>query len=131
MRLCSYSTKRSRHAKARPHARCGTRWPSAAGGAGEDRQVLLDSILAIAADPAIPDEQVGGLIRGEAIGWERLRAAHAAAFPPLPRDHGHLAALEGSYGYLRQFTQQVIDTVPFAGGTAAGELLKSVEVLRS
>ena len=54
------------------------------GKAGEDRQVLLDSILAIAADPAIPDEQVGGLIRGEAIGWERLRAAHAAALPPLP-----------------------------------------------
>ncbi|MGO8889196.1 MAG: Tn3 family transposase [Streptosporangiaceae bacterium] len=100
------------------------------GKAGEDRQVLLDSILAIAADPAIPDEQVGGLIRGEAIGWERLRAAHAAALPPLPRDHGHLAALEGSYGYLRQFTPQVIDAVPFAGGTAAGELLKTVEVLR-
>ena len=100
------------------------------GKAGEDRQVLLDSILAIAADPAIPDEQVGGLIRGEAIGWERLRAAHAAALPPLPRDHGHLAALEGSYGYLRQFTPQVIDAVPFAGGTAAAELLKTVEVLR-
>jgi hypothetical protein len=40
------------------------------GKTGEDRQVLL-AILAIAADPAIPDEQVGGLIRGEAIGWER------------------------------------------------------------
>jgi hypothetical protein len=92
--------------------------------------VLLDSVLAIAADPAIPDEQVGGLIRGEAIGWERLRAAHAAAFPPLPRDHGHLAALEGSYGYLRQFTPQVIEAVPFAGGTAATELLKTIEVLR-
>ena len=100
------------------------------GRAGEDRQVLLDSVLAVAADPAIPDEQVGGLIRGEAIGWERLRAAHAAALPPLPRDYGHLAALEGSYGYLRQFTPQVIEAVRFAGGTAAGELLKTVEVLR-
>lgn len=100
------------------------------GKAGEDRQVLLDSILAVAADPAIPDDQVGGLIRGEAIGWERLRAARAAALPPLPRDHGHLAALEGSYGYLRQFTPQVIDAVPFAGGTAATELLKTIEVLR-
>ncbi|WP_224389111.1 hypothetical protein, partial [Pseudonocardia sp. ICBG1293] len=40
--------------------------------------------------------------------------------PPLPRDHGHLAALDGSYGYLRQFTPNVLDAVTFAGGTAAG-----------
>ncbi len=27
----------------------------------------------------------------------------AQAVPRLPRDHGHLAALDGSYGYLRHF----------------------------
>jgi hypothetical protein len=58
------------------------------GRCGEDRQALLDELLAIAADTAIPDEQVGGLIRGEKIGWERLRAAQATAPPRLPRDHG-------------------------------------------
>ena len=58
------------------------------GKAGEDRQALLDAVLAIVADPAIPDEEVGGLIRGEKIGWERLRAAQSSALPPLPRDHG-------------------------------------------
>jgi hypothetical protein len=97
---------------------------------GEDRQALLDALLAIVADPEVPDEQVGGLIRGEMIGWERLRAAQSAALPPLPWDHGHLAALDGSYGYLRQFTPQVLDAVAFAGGTAATELLAAVEILR-
>ncbi|GAA2636509.1 hypothetical protein GCM10010411_89660 [Actinomadura fulvescens] len=98
--------------------------------AGEDRQALLDAILAIVADPVVPDEQVGGLIRGERIGWERLRAAQSAALPPLPRDHGHLAALEGSYGYLRQFTPQVLEAVPLAGGNAAADLLAAVRILR-
>ncbi|AHH97577.1 Tn3 family transposase [Kutzneria albida] len=97
---------------------------------GEARHELLDAILAIVADPAIPDEDVGALLRGEKIGWERLRAARSAALPPLPRDHGHLAALDGSYGYLRQFTPQVLDAVEFAGGTAATELLEAIRILR-
>jgi hypothetical protein len=96
----------------------------------ENRQELLDAILAIVADPAVPDEEVGGLIHGEKIGWERLRAAQSAALAPLPKDHGHLAALDGSYGYLRQFTPQVLDAVRFAGGTAATELLQALEILR-
>jgi TnpA family transposase len=101
------------------------------GRVGEDRQELLDAILAIVADPAVPDEEVGGLIRGDRIGWARLRAAQSTALPRLPRDHGHLAALAaGSYGYLRQFTPHVLDAVVFAGGTAAAELLAAVEVLR-
>jgi hypothetical protein len=79
----------------------------------------------------VPDEEVGGLIRGDRIGWARLRAAQSSALPRLPRDHGHLAALAaGSYGYLRQFTPHVLDAVSFAGGTAAAELLASVEILR-
>jgi hypothetical protein len=97
--------------------------------AGEDRQALLDAILAIACDPAVPDEEVGGLIRGERIGWGRLRSAQSTALPPLPRDHGHLAALDASYGYLRQFTPHLLDAVTFAGGTAAGELLQAVDIL--
>ena len=100
------------------------------GRSGEDRQALLDAVLAIVADPAVPDERVGGLIRGEKVGWERLRAAHDTAPPRLPRDHGHLAALDGSYGYLRQFTPHVLDAVRFAGGTAAAELLAAVDILR-
>lgn len=59
------------------------------GRVGEDRQELLDAILAIVADPAIPDDEVGGLIRGDRIGWARLRAAQSSALPRLPRDHGH------------------------------------------
>ena len=98
--------------------------------AGEDRQALMGAVLAIVADPAVPDEEVGGLIRGGRIGWERLRSARAAALPPLPRDHGHLAALDGSYGFLRQFTPQVLASVEFAGGTAATGLLDAVGILR-
>nr|CTQ89089.1 Mobile element protein [Kibdelosporangium sp. MJ126-NF4] len=100
------------------------------GKAGEDRQALLDAILSIVGDPAVADEDVGALIRGERIGWERLRAAQATALPRLPRDHGHLAALDGSYGYLRQFIPQVLAAVEFAGGTAAADLLAAVDVLR-
>ncbi|MEO6089760.1 MAG: Tn3 family transposase [Umezawaea sp.] len=100
------------------------------GRAGEDRQALLDAILGIVGDPAVPDEDVGALIRGERIGWERLRAAQATALPRLPRDHGHLAALDGSYGYLRQFTPHVLAAVGFAGGTAAADLLAAVDILR-
>jgi len=100
------------------------------GKAGEDRQALLDDLLAIIADPTIEDEQIGGLIRGERIGWARIRAAMAQAVPRLPRDHGHLGALDASYGYLRQFTPQVLAAVPFAGGTAATDLVAAVEILR-
>ncbi|ORI21257.1 hypothetical protein BJI47_17725 [Rhodococcus sp. 1168] len=98
--------------------------------AGEGRQALLDTILAIVTDPAVLDEQVGMLIRGEQIGWARLRSAQSNALPPLPRDHGHLASLNGSYGYLRQFTPQVLEAVAFACGTAAAELLDAVAILR-
>src|SRR5207248_4894392 len=35
-----------------------------------------------------------------------------------------------SYGYLRQLSPQVLDAVAFAGGTAATDLLKAVEILR-
>jgi len=100
------------------------------GKTGEDRQALLDELLDIIADPAIGDEQIGALIRGERIGWTRIRAAMVQAVPRLPRDHGHLAALDGSYGYLRQFTPQVLAAVAFAGGTAAAELLAAVVILR-
>ena len=38
--------------------------------------------------------------------------------------------LDGSYGYLRQFTPRVLEAVRFAGGTAAAGLLEAVEILR-
>nr|WP_254679021.1 Tn3 family transposase [Arthrobacter sp. 24S4-2] len=98
--------------------------------AGEGRQALLDDLLAIICDMELDDEQIGGLIRGERIGWERLRSAQSVALPPLPRDHGHLAALDGSYGYLRQFTPQFLAAVSFSGGTAASELLDAIGILR-
>lgn len=98
---------------------------------GENRQALLDDLLEIIFDLGISDEEIGALIRGERIGWERLRSARSAGLPPLPRDHGHLAALDGSYGYVRQFTPHVLDSVRFGGGTAAADLLKAVEILRS
>ncbi|MBF6352051.1 MULTISPECIES: hypothetical protein [Nocardia] len=44
------------------------------------------------------------VISQSATAWERLRAAIAQAILRLPRDHRHLAALDSSYNYLRQFT---------------------------
>lgn len=61
---------------------------------------------------------------------ERLRAAIVQAKPRLPRDHGHLAALDSSYSYLRKFTPAVLSAVRFAGGTASTELLIAVDMLR-
>jgi hypothetical protein len=75
---------------------------------GEDKLALAEEILPVLADPTIADEQVGGLLR-ERIGMGRLRAALAVpATTRLPRDHGHPAMIEASYGYLRQFTPDVL-----------------------
>ncbi len=38
--------------------------------------------------------------------------------------------LESSYGYLRQFTPQVLAAIGFAGGPTAAPLLEAVEILR-
>ncbi|MET3921760.1 hypothetical protein ABIB26_002715 [Arthrobacter sp. UYEF20] len=61
---------------------------AARGRAGEDRQTLLDDLLAIITDPAVPDEQIGGLIRGDRIGWPRLRSAVAQAAARSRALHG-------------------------------------------
>ncbi len=99
---------------------------------GEDRQALLDEILEIVLDPEVADERVGGLLR-EGVGLDRLQAAWAARPQRMPRDHGHLAMLDASIGYVRQFAPEVLRAVRFAGGTAGGtgteELLRSVQLL--
>jgi TnpA family transposase len=96
----------------------------------EDKLALAEEILPVLADPAIPDEAVGGVLRNR-IGMSRLRAALAEpATARLPRDHGHLGVLESSYGYVRQFTPQVLDVLAFAGSPAATALLAAVDRLR-
>ena len=84
---------------------------------GEARQALLDMILPVLADPGIPDDQVGSLLRGQ-IGMEVLREAAATGWPVLPRDHGRLSAMDTSYTYLRQFTPNVLATIDFQGAPA-------------
>jgi hypothetical protein len=96
--------------------------------AGEDRQALLDEILAIALDLDIPDAEVGALVRGQ-IGMERMRAAWAARRERLPRDHGHLAMLHESMSYVRQFAPHVLAAVRFAGGPGTEELMAAIGVL--
>ena len=95
---------------------------------GEDRQALLDEILAITLDLDIPDKDVGGLVRTR-IGMERMRAAWAARHARLPRDHGHLAMLHGSMSYVRQFAPPVLDAVRFAGGPGTEALMGAIGVL--
>jgi TnpA family transposase len=97
----------------------------------EDKLAIAEQVLPVLADPAIADEDVGGLLRGR-IGMGRLRAALAQpATARLPRDHGQLAQLASSYSYLRQFTPQVLEAITFAGGPSAAELLEAVRMLRS
>ncbi|MBV6697734.1 Tn3 family transposase [Kitasatospora aureofaciens] len=95
----------------------------------EDRLALLEEILPVLADAGIPDEAVGTLLRGK-IGMSRLRTAYAWATARLPRDHGHLRLLEGSYTYIRQFAPKVLEAVRFAGGTEAKPLIEAVGILR-
>jgi hypothetical protein len=97
---------------------------------GEDRQALLDDMLTIVTDEAIPDEEIGALIRGERIGWERLEAALATAAPRLPCDHGHLAMMEEAYLYMRQFTPDVLRALDFTGGNNAQPLIAALRILR-
>ncbi|MGH3609362.1 MAG: Tn3 family transposase, partial [Pseudonocardiaceae bacterium] len=96
--------------------------------AGEDRQALLDEILAIALDLDIPDAEVGGLVRGQ-VGMERMRAAWAARRERLPRDHGHLAMVHESMSYVRQFAPHVLAAVRFAGGPGTTELMAAIGML--
>nr|WP_222721306.1 Tn3 family transposase [Actinomadura sp. HBU206391] len=96
---------------------------------GEVRQLLMDVILPVLADPSIPDEEVGGILR-ERVGMQALREVSALGWKPLPRDHGRLSALEASYSYLRQFTPQVLEAIDFLGGPGAGDLMQAVSILR-
>ena len=98
------------------------------GKSGESRQALLDLILPVLADPGIPDEQVGGLLRGQ-IGMGRLREAAAVGWPALPRDNRRLAEMNASYNYLRQFVPHVLAAIDFRGGPGADELMAALAVL--
>ena len=95
---------------------------------GEDRQALLDDILAIVLDPDVADDQVGGRLRRD-VGHQRMRTAHDARRERLPRDHGHLALMDASMSYLRQFVPDVLAAVGFAGGPGMDHLLKAVGIL--
>ena len=97
---------------------------------GESRQLLMDVILPVLADPSVPDEQVGGLLR-ERIGMSVLRDVVAGAWKPLPRDHGRLSAMDSSYSYLRQFTPGVLAAVDFTGGPGTADLMAAVAILKN
>lgn len=51
---------------------------------GEARQLVMEMILPVLADPSIPDDEVGGM-RRERIGMQRLREITSDAWKPLPR----------------------------------------------
>ncbi|PZS32925.1 MAG: Tn3 family transposase [Pseudonocardiales bacterium] len=116
---------RESRAKTKTDAALGER-----GKRGEVRQRLLEMILPVLADPGIPDEQVGGLLR-ERIGMSVLREASATGWPSLPRDNGRLSAMEVSYSYLRQFTPNVLAAIDFQGGPGMGDLMDAVAILKN
>ena len=96
---------------------------------GEARQLLVDVILPVLADPSVPDELVGGRLRDQ-IGMQRLREITAGSWKPLPKDHGRLSELDSSYSYLRQFTPNVLAVIDFQGGPGTAELMEAVAVLK-
>ena len=86
-------------------------------------------ILPVLADPSIPDEQVGGILRGK-IGMSKLREVMAGPWKPLPKDHGRLSVLDASYSYLRQFTPNVLAAIDFKGGPGTTDLMAAVAILK-
>lgn len=58
-----------------------------------------------------------------------MQAAWATQQERLPRDHGHLALLDSSIGYLRQFTPGVLGAIAFAGGPGSEDVLAAVTML--
>ena len=95
---------------------------------GEDRQALLDDILRIVLDPDVSDDQVGGRLRAD-VGHGRMRAAWESRRARLPRDHGHLAMMDASMSYLRQFVPAVLAAVRFDGAPGMDDLLNAVTIL--
>jgi len=79
-----------------------------------ERGRLLDEVLDVLADPAVPDDQVGRLIRAR-IGMPRLQVARRPAEDREPRDHGHFDLLAARYKYSRTFTPPVIAALPLTG----------------
>src|SRR5205823_9822402 len=47
----------------------------------------------------------------------------------LLRNHGHLALMDASMSYLRQFAPAVLAAVRFSGGLGTDELLRAVSML--
>jgi len=97
--------------------------------ASEGRLALMDEMLAVVCDPAVPDDEVGAILRSR-IGIDRLRAAKEASVRRLPRDHGHLEMIEASYNHVREFAPAVLNAIRFDGGTQARPLLRALELLR-
>jgi hypothetical protein len=97
-----------------------------------DRGRLLDEILDVLADPTVPDEQAGRVVR-QRVGMQRLIAARRPPEDRGQRDHGHFDLLAARYKYLRTFTPVVIAALPLTGNNASPSvtaLLTAVEVLR-
>src|SRR5260370_37687940 len=89
---------------------------------GEARHLLMDVILPVLADPAIPDEEAGGLLRSS-IGMSQLREVVSGGWRPLPRDHGRLSAMDSSYSHRRQLHPDVLSAGDFQGGPVPAGLM--------
>jgi hypothetical protein len=97
--------------------------------ASEHKLELLEQILVVATDEVIADAEVGARLR-RGIGMDRLRAARRDPKDRLQRDHGHLALIDASFTYLREFAPHVIGGLEFEASVDARPLLAAVEVLR-
>lgn len=64
--------------------------------ANQHREILLDDLLEVLADPEVPDEAVGALLRGR-IGMDTLGSARRPIEDRPQRDSGHLELLEARY----------------------------------
>ena len=95
---------------------------------GEDRQLLLDVILPVLADPSVPDEQVGGILR-DTIGMQLLRKTQASRWTPLPADHGQLSRWTPPMPTCASSPRRYA-AVGFQGGPGTAELMQALTILK-
>lgn len=85
---------------------------------------VLDEVLLLF-DQALS----GGRWLRRDVGHERMLPAWEARRERLPRDHGHLAMMDASMAYLRQFVPDVLAAVKFADGPGMDDLLEAAGIL--
>jgi hypothetical protein len=100
------------------------------GRAADEKMVLLRDLVHIVVDPAIADRDVRAAIYRRSSAEALAAAAEECEDLSRPLDDNYFDLLAGSYGYLRQFTPELLEALDFRSYQADASLLAAVDLLR-